>query len=370
MRPRSWVALPIALLWGGCLELGEASAPDASSGSDASDVAPLGSADGALADGGAGLADVAVIDPFDAPDGFEASGPPPPPTCASAGFACVPVAPAGWIGPFSLYDGNLANAPSCGGVTQLLAANSDLAAVLPAQCAACTCNDATGATCGDVMYYGQRSNCTGTSFMTSLALGVCRNLPYGTIVDPDGYAATRITFTTSAASGGTCAPTVAKPTPTKPPTTWDVAAVGCTTLVSGTPGCTAGEVCSAIPEPPFDAKLCIGKDGDVPACPGAPYSRRVVFYKGTTDTRDCDTCACDPPPSATCASTVTTSSDSACAKKENVGSGAACLARDGSSTYYYTKVTATPPVQKCAASGGAPHGTVTPASPVTVCCEP
>lgn len=373
-----WLILPVGLFWVACLEL-EADpivASDASNDSpadvDASSSKDTGAAgsgsDASLDSSTSDVTDVVVIDPFDAPDGFEASGPPPPATCASSGFQCVTPAPSGWAGPFSLYEGNVASAPSCGNVTQMLAANSGLVAPGPAQCAACQCNSVTGASCGPVAITPKRGNCTGTGFATNLGLNVCTQMSYGTFVDEDGFAANALGFGASMVSGGACTPTLAKPVATQPAVSWSTAAVGCTTLVPTTPGCTGSKVCSAIPEPPFNAKLCIGSDGDIPGCPGAPYSRRVVYYKGVADSRDCGACGCTAPAGGQCITTVSTSTDSTCATNENVGTAPVCLAREPG--FYFTRATAVLPAMSCPPTGGAPTGTATAASPVTVCCEP
>lgn len=315
--------------------------------------------------------DALVIDPMAAPDGFEASGPPPPPTCATAGFACAVVAPAGWTGPFGLYEGNLASAPSCGAVTQVLTAYSGLAGVTAATCPACTCDAATGTGCAKVPIEGARGGCfgTGTGNGGLLTSGACEYWSYGTLIDPDGYAANGVKVGKPAVTGGSCAPTVAKPTPSKPGYTWNMTAIACTTQVPSTSGCTAGRVCSKTPEPPFNAKLCIAKDGDIAGCPGAPYSNRALYYKAASDTRDCGTCGCGAPNAAQCDVTALSSADN-CATARSAGT---CLYRANGTdpdTAYYLKATATPPTVTCPASGGAPTGTVTPSNPVTICCEP
>jgi len=369
----------VAVAFAACVDVSELSSDDAGGdGTDAAtdaattgdvgaDVTSSGADGGEKADVAVSDAQLDVIDPFDAPDGWEASGPPPPPTCTQSGFRCATTAPNGWTGPFGLYNGNVTDAPSCGTVTQLLAANASLSQPVPAaQCPACTCNKATGTSCGQVTTYGSTGGCAGKGSTYVLDVNVCQNVPYGYLLDPGNFAANGIGFEASKVMGGSCTPTAAKPSAVKPAFGWDVAAVGCTTLVPKTPGCNAGTVCSAIPAPPFDSKLCVAKDGDVAACPGAPYSRRMLFYKGASDSRDCGTCACGAVPSANCNATAITSDQSDCTPSFS-GTVPTCLAHTG---YYYTKVNATPPPLDCPASGGAPTGTVTPASPVTVCCEP
>jgi hypothetical protein len=360
----AWLSLAVVA---GCWSFEALNEGAARDGSDAGDVnAPppneggSGEETGVGSDGGA--SDGATADVF------EASGPPAPASCATSGFACAAVAPTGWQGPFALYEGNAANAPSCGAVTQELAANANLASPPPAQCASCTCQNATGASCGTIQIEPQDNTCGGTGFKEQIAINTCVYRGYGTLVS-GGYAAGGVRFSLPPVTGGSCAPTVAKPTPTKPAVSWAITAVGCTTLVPTTPGCPAGQVCSAIPAPPFFSKLCVAQDGDVSACPGAPYSQRHLYYKGLSDTRDCAACNCGGPNPAQCAATVSTGTDTTCNAPENVTAAPACLVRDPGG-FYYMKATTTLPTVTCPASGGAAIGTATPAQPVTVCCEP
>jgi len=301
-------------------------------------------------------------------DTFEASGPPAPPTCATSGFACAVEAPTGWQGPFALYEGNAANAPSCGAVTQVVDARAGLATPSPAQCASCTCQNATGTSCGPVPIEGQNGACAGSGSTETIPPNTCIMRGYGTMLG-DNVAAGGVRFSLPPVTGGSCAPTVAKPTPNNPALSWATTAVGCTTLVATTPGCNAGEVCSAVPAPPFFAKLCIAQDGDVAACPGAPYSQRHLYYKGASDTRDCAACGCAGPNPANCSAVVSTGTSTTCASPENVTNAPACLVRDPGS-FYYMKATTTLPAVTCPATGGAATGTAVPAAPITVCCEP
>jgi len=295
--------------------------------------------------------------------------PPPPPTCKTDGFACVAEAPSGWTGPFALFDGLATSAPTCAGATpvQVLASNADLVPAAPAKCAACACT-ASGVTCkGNFAVDGDNGGCTACNTPGTMTPNVCHSYTYGTVIC-GGYNATNIRFTGSATvNSGTCAPDVAKPTPTKDPFSFNRAEIGCQGSVTRV-DCDSGYVCANTTKPPFAKGLCISHAGDLPACPGAPYSQRFLFNQSATDTRDCAACTCGATPDAlACTATVVSSaSDSSCQ------TGTMVTVPGCSSNYPgYAKLTIAPPGKTtCPASGGAPVGTVTGSDPVTVCCIP
>lgn len=324
---------------------------------------PVPGDDGAAAADGGSLDASVVIAPL-----ADAGLPPPPPTCKMEGLACVPVAPAGWAGPFALYAGSVADAPACsGGLTSVLQASGSLAPAAPAICASCACSAATGMTCGSVTVAGAAASCScANTFAMPLALGTCTNLSYGSLIC-DGFAADTVNFTVSPASGGQCTPAPAKPTAQRPNVIWGSAAVGCQLSVPSQVDCPANQVCASTPAPPFDPRQCIMKAGDVAACPGFPYSRRSLFYRGVDDKRDCAACACGSPGAASCATSVKTAANFGCADTPFV-TAPACQPRS-SPARYNVMATATPPTNvACAASGGAPIGGVTTKDPVTICC--
>lgn len=300
----------------------------------------------------------------------DANLPPPPETCKKDGLACIAAAPSGWAGPFSLYQGGVPSAPMCPeGTTSVLDANGDLVPAAPAGCAACACAAATGFTCGKVTVAGRANSCNCTTGNSNLInANACVSMPYGTLIC-DGFAADTVNISPAAATGGSCAPVAAKPAVTKTTPAWNVAAVGCQLSVPSQVDCKTGEVCAAVAAPPFNPGLCVMKAGDVAACPGFPYSKRTVFYRGVDDTRDCGGCSCGAAPASTCPTMAKTSTLSDCSD-ESFLTTPRCFARSDGPHYYVKATVAQPTGVQCPPSGGAPVGGVTTADAVTVCCVP
>lgn len=316
-----------------------------------------------------------VLAPPDAlPDAIEEPdvvGPPPPPSCNATGFACAALAPTGWTGPFALYAGATGNAPSCGAVTQELAANDSLVEPAPAQCGSCSCGVATGAGCGAFAATGQNSFCNSPGTVEMLQPNQCYNRSGLSYTDGTGSQSSAVQFGRSSMTGGACAPAATKPATTVPPLSWGIAAVGCNVRVPATPGCDPSkEVCIKSPEPPFGSKLCISQDGDLPACPGAPYSDRHVYFRGAADTRGCGDCTCGAPFAANCSGNAVLAATMGCNVDVVTAPAPTCLTREPTGRPYLRLNAAPPTDAGCPPDGGKPAGAATPGSPVTVCCQP
>ncbi|MBK8255734.1 MAG: hypothetical protein IPK82_24090 [Polyangiaceae bacterium] len=162
---------------------------------------------------------------------------------------------------------------------------------------------------------------------------------------------------------------------TLPQATWGTVARECLIAPLGGEGCaTWGQICA--PEPPAGFALCVYREGEDPAfaCP-MDYPHRRVVFAGTADGRDCSPCECGDPSGAECAAIVSAFTDGACGSflggitltteietgcfdippGSPLGSKEAYLSLDNPGT--------------CAPSGGVPFGEVTPAGPVTLCCQ-
>lgn len=319
-----------------------------------------GASEAGAVDAGSDARDAAVAE---LPD---ANLPPPPPTCKKTGLTCVPAAPSGWAGPFALYSGSVSDAPACAaGLTSVLTANDALAPPAPASCSACACANATGFTCGGITVTGNNGacNCT-TGNSSSFALNTCYQVSYGSFLC-DSYNADWLRIAPKPAAGGGCTPVAAKPTVTKPPVSWGTAAVGCQLSVASQVDCPSGDVCVATSSPPFSPGLCVMKAGDLPACPGFPYTQRSVFYRSVSDSRDCAACGCGAPPATTCPTKVKSAAQGDCSDQPYVDAPA-CV--DWAS-FHNVSATATQPTDvKCPPTGGTAIGTATAADPVTVCC--
>lgn len=292
--------------------------------------------------------------------------PPPPPTCKREGLVCIPAAPEGWSGPFALYAGGAPSAPTCAaGTTAVLQANDSLAPSPPAECSACACAPATGWSCANVRVHGNSSSCNCALGSTvDIPPNTCTSISAGSLIC-GGFQANGISFDPASATNGVCSPLTKRPPAKLEPVQWNVAAVGCQLSLPSRVDCPEGNVCGAVPAPPFNPKQCIMKAGDVPACPGFPYAKRSIFYRGIEDTRACAECACGAAPKAACATTVTTSAAADCSGSAFVPAPA-CLQLAGQP--YVRANTVPPPDVQCPPSGGAPIGAVAVADAVTVCC--
>ncbi len=292
-------------------------------------------------------------------DGAPDVDPGPVPDCPPG--SCVAPPPAGWTGPFQIYDGNPANVPACPARSPVvaLAANADMNAPPAAQCSACSCGGATAATCGKALI---GPGCTACPTQTAPALYGCY-YP-GTVITCGGSAATDALITPAAADGGSCPPDGG--VATRPPVTWQRAQIACMNGNVSTSGCDGGRRCVPTPASPFESALCVMQDGDV-GCPGAPYSSKRVVQKGTADTRGCSACTCGPATGIACPTTVTPYGDTNCMSA--TGAPIAAPTCQSLSPALFISVGA-PIGGSCTPSGVAPAGTVTPSMPVTVCCTP
>ncbi len=209
-----------------------------------------------------------------------------PPDVAPVGCpaGCLPLAPAGWIGPSAVFDGPTAKKPTaCPNDTYTQKELDGLQGV-SSDPAVCNCGAPTfqGASCTAVAvdYYSD-STCTNAQLnLGTWANGDCK-APGST---PNGY----VKFgTPTLADAGTCA--FPNPTKTVPAPSYTAENVSCGSPSATT--CPANAKCAATPVPaaPFN-RVCIHQDGDV-ACPAvAEYQKRFVTYRNLDDTRACSAC--------------------------------------------------------------------------------
>jgi hypothetical protein len=289
--------------------------------------------------------------------------------CVESGAACISPAPAGWQGPFIVYDGNQSNAPTCGAPepNQILTAHGDLNPAPQAQCSPpCGCNPPTGGACSSMVdVWGDCSKCGSSE--TQAAVGSCI-YGYGQLYGCNGGGVTGIAVALIGADGGSCTGTTQ--TATKPPFTWQQAILGCSAGSFVQADCAQSLVCVPLGAPPFEANACVMQAGDV-GCPGQPYSSKRLVYGGADDTRGCSTCTCGPPTGIrTCPTTAALygAVDTYCNPQNPTHQAAPfCV---GPQDMIVT-ASGPPTGGSCAPSGGgAPTGGVTPSDPITVCCIP
>lgn len=161
----------------------------------------------------------------------------------------------------------------------------------------------------------------------------------------------------------------------KPDPAWGLTAQECILGPLGGEGCGGSEAC--VPSPPEGFALCLYRWGDdltPDQCP-AEYPRYLLTYADADDTRACEPCACAAPQGGECAAHVAVFSDGGC--------GAQVAAYTVTSAMVSACVDLPPGVGlgskqgtltvdhpgSCTASGG-PVGSLAPALPLTLCCQP
>lgn len=293
---------------------------------------------------------------------------------ATCGGTCIAAAPSGWTGPFQLYSGSTASAPTCpNGMTNMLEGNAGLTAA-SAECSACTCDDSgDDVQCEVSLLVSTSSTCdlsggcyaSGAATSNSCTMGDCASelIAYET-----GYPGALYPTPTAFWSG-----TPSTETQMLPPITWATTAVGCGETSPPTAGCSGGSVCVPTPEAPYQSGLCVSQSGDV-SCPTAVFVSKSLYYTGTDDSRYCTPCGCASNDSAGCTGDVALYSETGCNSVVTTIStyGSACIStplvqKDGILSWQMTNVIVSGnPVST--AQGGLPEGSVAAINPVTVCC--
>ena len=160
--------------------------------------------------------------------------------------------------------------------------------------------------------------------------------------------------------------------PTDP--AWGLSAQQCILSPLSGEGCGGSEAC--LQPPPEGFSLCLYRWGDalIPEdCP-AEYPRFLVMYAHHDDTRACEPCACSDPQGAECSALVSMFTDGACGAL--LGSFPVSTALDEACFDLSPGVglgskAAALTVNKpgsCTPIGG-PVGSVTPTTPLTLCCQ-
>jgi hypothetical protein len=279
---------------------------------------------------------------------------------------CAAIASAGWSGPFQLYDGNEANAPSCAPPVErgVLEASAEILAPPPADCAPCVCGPVGGARCGPAAITGYEGcvQCPNPTPILQDQASRC----YTILQDGCGATASSVQLGPSDASGGSCSPLGGGAT--LPAFRWSRIARGCASpgAAEGA-GCNPRELCVPRPARPFEPGICVSQAGDV-ACPGTPYRIKRLYHQNASDTRSCSPCGCLAPEGVHCPvlGVRLNTSDCTGATELNRATAPGCLTFVTPST----RITIGPAQDgSCPPSGGAPIGTVVPNAPLTVCCS-
>ena len=282
------------------------------------------------------------------------------PICVA--FACVESAPAGWTTSVFYKGTDAAVACSALWPTELTGGSGNLSAP-PATCSACTCSAPSGATCGvPSVEFFDAASCTGSPMVTvtppdasCYATGAIPNVADGA----KAGAVPVLTPGTCAASGGA---------PTLPPFAWAETAVLCSGATAGG-GCQGEAVGVPKPAGSFTPTACVQHDGDQ-SCPD-PWTTKYLMYGDVSDSRDCGSCACGAASGTKCDGKVDVYELSGCTNLigSTTADGASCdsITQDALAVKWVPGGTSG---GSCAASGGQPTGSASPAAPITVCCLP
>jgi hypothetical protein len=284
---------------------------------------------------------------------------------------CVERAPPDWIGPLQIYEGVSGGAaPTCAPNAGFLDASASPDAG-PASCDPCSCNDATGESCGNayIRIYNQ-SVCSETDLCSP------QLFPLGQCISPFGTGCTNelsLRFVGVTTTGGSCNPTT--PTPnvlSLPSATWGVEAVACHAEVDDASACNANEVCTQLPgDSRFAGTMCIAHDGQVPCPSSGPFTESHVYYTAISDSRGCANCGCGPPDAGACSASQPKANfyDDGVCGVQNSSFGQACHSPGTYASAKFTVQGATVAVPgRCAPTGGGATGTVTGSSATTFCC--
>jgi hypothetical protein len=319
----------------------------------------------AVCDDGGGVPDVTMTDvyPHDGPlpegtvpDGFTTDGP-----CTGD---CVNV-PSGWQGPLALWEASSGPTPACTGAYTGVSTDVTSGLNAPsAQCSMCSCGGPTGQTCtATVSVYSDY--CATLCNTVTVSGTACTNYgPCGTDGSPASNQDSKYSW---AVSGGSCVGSGGAPT--LPAVSWSTLARTCAYNASTGGACSNGGMCYAPATAPFGG-ACVEQAGDV-MCPTG-FATKHLYYSNVTDTRGCTSCSCQAPTGSTCTGGVSYWHNSTCSDY-NVTSQISPGVCASSQTYYVdgnsVKGNLGVTGGSCTPQGGQAQGTVTPASPTTVCCQ-
>jgi hypothetical protein len=280
---------------------------------------------------------------------------------ATCDASCTPPPPAGWTGPYALYEDPLPPAPPvCPGAYSAEIDNGleGLDAGL-AQCT-CACGAVAGASCSPpVVDLWSDSTCTAGCSQPFQPIGTtCTRPNFGFNCGGGG----RFTLEGGAPSGGSCAPDGGT---ALPPMAWQTSALLCGLPPTVTPPeCGGGGLC--VPSPNPSGALCISQTG-ASACPPGAYTVAHTYYKSSSDSRTCAPCTCGPPTGVICSPTTVTAFGTA-----NCTGGStretAPMGCSGDHIASAIAAASAPSGGGCAPVGGQPDGSVTPTVGRTVCC--
>ena len=259
--------------------------------------------------------------------------------------ACIPQAPAGWLGPY--YAAEVANEIECpAGYDAQDVAYRGLEA--PDADCVCSCDLSPGDCHVNILL--SSSGCP-------LDLGLVESVTNGQCADNNALGFDVHARASLAGSPGSCTPNVVQ---TAAPPEWMTTVTLCAAPARG--GDCGSDRCTATPPEGIATQACISKQGDH-ACPGGGYSARTLYHRSVNDARGCQNCTCDGP--GPCEAQAFAHDSGSCNDSAQPLPLGNCVDIDVSNFY---GVTASIAPESCTPSQASPAGEAAPAEPLTVCC--
>lgn len=281
------------------------------------------------------------------------------PSCVAQGLTCVPVAPAGFSGPFAWLE-RPADAPlACPAPfeRELVEAFSELSA--PAASCECECGPIGSAGCGDAAVTRLATTCVSAVQETQDLVPGCNQ------VGGAGWPSSSSFHFDAPAKEGGCIP---QPTVGLDPAAFLTRHLGCAGAFS-TAGCEPDELCAPPPGDPLQARWCVWQDGDA-QCPAGDYAERTLLYRGFQDQRGCQQCTCTLPEGPCDGTSMVLYSSTNCSTGPHVVAPDTCLGGFGGPNITgILHVGGTPPTA-CESGTVVPIGDAAGIDPVTFCCTP
>lgn len=266
------------------------------------------------------------------------------PACGTD-FVCIPVAPAGWLGPTGLFAASSAP-PACSDI-QFQGKGG-----LSCQSAACNCTcspNTASIDCSPAAMSFWNGGCSSV-FKGSSSAELCTAIPAGS------------THVNGANAKFTAKCDLTSSSKSIPPETWSTNALACAAGVLPQ-GCSAGYQCTQ-KSAAFPLQ-CIHKAGDAPCPTDSVYSKKRVFFTGHSDTRDC-TCQCGNQLGVACNGQLEIHTAASCGSNaQTIAPGSGCTALTGGAVAF--KWTFNPSAGTC---GGydTPSGGCAGTGAETFCC--
>lgn len=267
-----------------------------------------------------------------------------------AGFECVAV-PAGWTGPSALWSGAEPDLPFCPAPFVTAAVVGRVGPVAAsAVCPACECTNGDAECLLEAQGF-TTADCSGDVTASGpLRPNLCERVP------------TAGSLSLTARARGTCAPR-SRGAVQLPAVTWDAALLVCDTPRLGK-GCT-GAACVERPAAPFEATLCVHREGER-ECP-AGFPGRHVAYAAYGDSRACSECSCGE---ATCGGSADGYVNELCGVGErDVPIDGTCTPIVDPSPGNGLSLAYDANAPTCAVVPSAPRGQVVGTGATTICCR-